>query len=84
LTILPDGTVNPCPRMPIPLGNFKETPLIDIYNSEKAQEIKKIVMSTPSECKKCDFKGSCLGGLRCLTYAVTGKMDKGDINCPIK
>ena len=62
---------------------FDITPdTLDIYNSSVAQEMIKCLSTVPQECKSCDFKENCLGGLRCLTYAVTKKMDKGDINCP--
>lgn len=83
-SIFPDGSVYACPRLPIKLGNFKETSLIDIYHSEKAQELLKIITSIPNECRKCDFKNNCLGGARCITYVNSGCLDKGDINCPIK
>lgn len=83
LTVMPDGTILPCRRMPITLGNFKAKSLVEIYNSAGVQELMYKITSYPEECKSCKFKDGCRGGLKCLTYADYGNLDKKDVNCQL-
>ena len=80
LTLLADGTLLPCRRLPIPLGNclerdmqvlYEENPVIRLLHLEKI----------PDDCMHCPKAHLCRGGARCLTYAVSGKLDGKDINC---
>lgn len=82
LTVISDGTVYPCRRMPIKLGNFKENTLIDIYKNPFTKKISDSIKSYPEECNKCSYKNGCKGGLKCLSY-YRGNLNKGDINCPM-
>ena len=78
LSILANGDLVPCRRMPVVLGNVLKESILDICeNNEFIKEISKI----PKECFKCYKAHSCRGGLKCLTYAVTGDLNKRDINC---
>ena len=77
LTIMPDGTVYPCRRMPIKLGNWKEQGLQELFNHPIRKELEKV----PTKCNGCHLKESCKGGLRCLGYAVSGTLDGADPNC---
>lgn len=78
LTILANGDLVPCRRMPVVLGNVLKEPMLDLC--EKSDFIKEIT-KIPTECYKCYKAHYCKGGLRCLTYAVTGDLSKRDINC---
>lgn len=83
LTILADGTLLPCRRLPIELGNLL-TKTIDelVAQSEVIALLRK--NTKPEECKGCLFQKQCRGGAKCLTYAVTGQMFGKDINCWVK
>ena len=77
MTVLPGGTVYPCRRMPIPLGNCFEQRLKELFE----HPLRMVLERPPHECKSCSKSKSCKGGLRCLTYAVNGSLDEADPNC---
>lgn len=82
LAILADGSVMPCRRLPIVIGNALESSITDLCsNSEVIKYLKD--NEIPEECRKCYKSEKCRGGLKCLSYAVTGKLCVKDINCPI-
>lgn len=78
LTILANGDIVPCRRLPIVFGNVLEKNILELY---EASEIIKVLQHMPKECLKCYKAPYCKGGLRCLTYAVTKDLNKKDINC---
>lgn len=81
LTILADGTLLPCRRLPLELGNLVTDELENIIkNSEIIQELR--ADNIAEECKKCLMASKCKGGAKCLTYAVTGGFVGKDVNCP--
>ncbi len=82
LTILANGDIVPCRRLPIVFGNVLEEPVLQLY--EKSEIIQNLNQKhIPKECECCYKAEKCRGGLKCLTYAVTGELEKKDINCPI-
>ena len=79
ITIMPDGTVFPCRRLPIPLGNIKEQSLFSIwYNSDVLWNLRQ--RNSFEKCGKCKLLDDC-GGNRCVAYAVTGNYMGGDPQC---
>lgn len=79
ITILHDGTVYPCRRLPIALGNIKEESLFSIWyksdvlwNLRQRKQLKK--------CGSCDFLEDC-GGARCIAFAVTQDYMEEDPQC---
>ncbi len=84
ITIQPNGDVYPCRRLPIRIGNLLEKPLENLYYEsnillELRDKNKKI-----EGCEPCIHKQVCRGGLRCLSYAVTGNPFTADPGCWIK
>ena len=80
VAVLPDGTLLPCRRMPIPVGRLSETSLLDLYrNSIIFKELRRGV----NPCPTCPFGQACQGGLRCLAYAVHGTPFAPDPGCPL-
>lgn len=79
LTIMPDGTVYPCRRLPISIGNVKTESLYSIwYNSDvlwKLRDRKAI-----NKCGSCIHLDKC-GGARCIAYAVSGDLLGEDPQC---
>ena len=75
------GDLYPCRRMPVRVGNVLETKLIDLYyksdffcslrNHEQAIE----------GCRGCPHFKKCHGGLKCLSYALTGHPFNTDPGC---
>ncbi|MDD3587662.1 MAG: radical SAM protein [Thermoguttaceae bacterium] len=80
VAVLPDGTLLPCRRMPIPVGRLSETTLLDLYrNSPVLKELRRGF----NPCPSCPFGRVCQGGLRCLSYAVYGTPFAPDPGCPL-
>lgn len=83
LTILADGSVLPCRRLPIVVGNVNETDLLSIYRD--SGELKRIRETpVPDGCGSCSYREQCRGGAKCLTFAKTGRYDLRDPDCPVK
>lgn len=81
ITIMPNGDLYPCRRMPITVGNVLNTPLKDLYyQSEVFKELREKSFDNEG-CEKCFYSKVCKGGLRCLTYATTGSLFKKDPGC---
>ena len=82
LAILADGTVMPCRRLPIPVGNVTQSELLTIYReSPELIELRKAEI--PEKCKPCKYAQSCRGGAKCITYAKSGRYDIPDPDCPL-
>ncbi|MFG6654889.1 radical SAM protein [Scandinavium sp. M-37] len=80
LTVMPDGTVYPCRRLPISVGNLHTLPLMKIYQqSPFLNELRDFI--APQACRKCAFMNGCKGGLRCLSFATSGDPFGADPGC---
>lgn len=79
ITILPNGVVLPCRRLPIPVGNIKEQSLFEIwYKSDVLWNLRN--REKINKCGKCIHLNDC-GGARCIAYAVTGDYMESDPQC---
>ncbi|MDR0705610.1 MAG: radical SAM protein, partial [Planctomycetaceae bacterium] len=82
VAVLPDGTLLPCRRLPIPVGNLLENPLLELYRSSNLfQSLRTSRFNESSSCYRCPFSEGCGGGLRCLAYAITNDSLSGDPAC---
>ena len=80
LTILPDGTVLPCRRLPIPIGNLKTDSIFKIwYTSDLLWKIRN-KNNLKGKCYGCDLIPRC-GGCRAIAYACTGDYLAEDPQC---
>lgn len=80
ITVMPNGDLYPCRRMPIRAGNLMEKPLAELYNCDLFQCLRdKNRMS--GACQSCFYGRACRGGLRCLSYAMTKDPFKTDPGC---
>lgn len=76
LTILPNGDVYPCRRLPIFCGSLLEQSFDDLYYNSAV--LKKIRNQKANDgCSDCFFYDRCGGGAKCITYGITG-----DLLCP--
>lgn len=79
LTILQDGTVYPCRRLPISLGNIKTDSIYKIwYESDLLWDVRN--RNRIDGCGQCKYVDEC-GGARCIAYAVTGNYMSADPQC---
>lgn len=80
LTILHDGTVLPCRRLSIPIGNLKYDTLFKIwYTSEVLWRIRD-KRNLKGKCDSCEFIPLC-SGCRAVAYACTGDYLGEDPQC---
>lgn len=80
LTVMENGDLVPCRRMPIVVGNLLDNNMYELY---KSSEILKELQNdtTPDSCKDCEHSKKCSGGLKCLTYALYQDLNHKDIGC---
>lgn len=82
LTVLADGSVMACRRLPVISGNVHESDLLTQYRSDP--EILRIRSTPlPASCEGCEYAELCAGGAKCITYARTGRYDLRDPDCPL-
>jgi radical SAM protein with 4Fe4S-binding SPASM domain len=82
LTVMENGDLVPCRRMPIVVGNVLVESMYDLYmNNEILKDLRK--KTIPEDCKKCEHSDRCRGGLKCLTYAITGNYNLKDVGCDL-
>ncbi|MEK6742541.1 MAG: thio(seleno)oxazole modification radical SAM maturase SbtM [Nitrospirota bacterium] len=59
VSLLADGEVHACRKLPSPIGNLYHASLADIYDSEKTRRYR----LGPSACRGCDIRPACGGCL---------------------
>jgi radical SAM protein with 4Fe4S-binding SPASM domain len=80
LCILPDATVLPCRRLPIPIGNLKRDSLEKIwFTSDLLWQIAD-KRNLNGKCNLCEFITRC-SGCRAMAYAYTGDYLATDPQC---
>ena len=80
LTILSDGTVLPCRRLPIPIGNIKNDSIYNIWHKSKLLWEIRDKNNLKGKCNGCDLIPRC-SGCRAIAYAVTGDYLAEDPQC---
>lgn len=80
ICILPDATVLPCRRLPIPIGNLKNDSLHKIWcTSDLLWQIADR-NNLKGKCNSCEFIPRC-SGCRSIAYAFTGDYLAEDPQC---
>lgn len=80
LTIMPDGTVYPCRRLPIPIGNVLTDGFFKIwYGSEVLWRLRN-PNNLDGKCRDCDLLTQCRG-CRAMAYFTTGNYMGEDPQC---
>ncbi len=81
ITVLPNGDILPCRRMDVKVGNLMVKPLEELYyDSDFFQKLRE-PNQTIEGCEKCFYSKLCLGGLKCLSYALNKTPFKADPGC---
>ncbi len=81
ITLMPNGDVYPCRRMPIHVGNLREQTLEAIYYANPLLKQLRDPEQVSEGCGGCFYTGLCKGGLKCLSYAVHGDPFVRDPGC---
>jgi len=79
LRIGPEGDVTPCPYLPFVLGNVRQTPLRQIWESSDILH-KLRGLELRGRCGVCEFKELCVG-CRARAFALTGDLFGEDPWC---
>lgn len=82
LTVMENGDLVPCRRMPIVVGNLLKDNMYNLYKNNKTlKDLRE--NKIPDECCDCEHSEMCHGGLKCLTYALYKDLNHKDIGCKI-
>ena len=80
LTVMENADLVPCRRMPIVVGNLLRDNMYTLYKkSDVLNDLRQD--DIPEDCRECEHSSLCKGGLKCLTYALTGSYKKKDVGC---
>ena len=80
LTVMENGDLVPCRRMPIVVGNLLKDDMYKLYKTNPI--LKKLRKNTiPDDCNDCEHAQMCHGGLKCITYAIYKDLNHKDIGC---
>lgn len=81
LTVMSNGDLVPCRRMPVVVGNLLSDSLVDLYRDDAfLRELRRRDLPIAG-CEACIHRRLCRGGLRCLARAVTGNPFRADPGC---
>ena len=83
ITVMPNGEVYPCRRLPISVGNLNQSTLAEIYAGAPLANLRHPPQQN-EDCADCLYRSLCRGGLRCLAYAMTGDSTRRDPGCWVK
>ena len=82
LALLANGTVYPCRRLPLEVGNALETPLDVLFETSPLLKTLRAA-GAPEGCRGCQWEETCKGGAKCVAFAKTGRWDEKDPDCPL-
>lgn len=80
LTIMPNGDVLPCRRLPLKLGNLLKTTLYDIWYKNPTLWEFRSPDNLKGKCNGCEYIPVCRG-CRAIAYAMTGDYFEADPQC---
>ena len=76
-TLLADGTITPCRRLPIPVGNVRKDALREVWASSGVLEALRDRSRYTGKCGTCKRWAACRG-CRAIAYAYAGAHGKED------
>ena len=80
VTIMPNGDVLPCRRLPLKLGNLLKTTLYDIWYTNPTLWEFRSPDNLKGKCNGCEYIPVCRG-CRAIAYAMTGDYFESDPQC---
>lgn len=79
MSVLADGTVLPCRRLPLKIGNLSEQTIRDVFvDSTVLDEIRDV--NNIEKCNGCELRSYCRG-CRAVAYALKGDYLAADPHC---
>ncbi len=83
LDVMTDGTVLPCRRLPIPVGNIQHQRLVDIWLFSPLMK-KLRDRGNIKECAACPYINTCGGGCRGVAWGLQDDVLARDPQCFLK
>lgn len=83
LAIAPDGTVYPCPALPLALGSLADITLKELLTGAAKRSFRTQVKKLPDECSSCAEQAGCYGGCRGRSLVLTRDISRPDPACEI-
>jgi radical SAM protein with 4Fe4S-binding SPASM domain len=77
LTLRPDGTINPCRRLDIPIGNIKSDSLREVWATSEVLNSLRDKSKYRGKCGRCSRWAVCRG-CRAIAYAYSLSKGKAD------
>jgi radical SAM protein with 4Fe4S-binding SPASM domain len=81
VTVLPNGDVCPCRRLPLVAGNMLRQPLEILYRESELLRGLRDRERVSSGCENCFYARTCGGGARCISRALHGDPFRADPGC---
>ena len=81
ITVLPNGDVCPCRRMPLVVGNMHSQSLEHLYQNSGLFHALRDRERVSSGCERCFYAHTCQGGARCIAQALHGDPYRADPGC---
>ena len=75
-----EGWVSPCYAIFENVGNIREKPLEELWNSDLLVKMRNMKNSIKGHCRTCELVDECYG-CRCRTYGLTGDAFAADPSC---
>lgn len=76
-----EADVYPCPSLPVKIGNLAEESLREIISSGRKRDLRKTLITVPTDGTACDRSASCLGACRGRAFVMTGSLTCCDPAC---
>ncbi len=80
-SILPNGDIVPCRRLPIKVGNVLEKTLFEIWYTSKTLWDIRNKNNVNIKCRNCEIFDNCYGGAKCVTYGYFKDPSAPDPQC---
>ncbi|MBU1849542.1 MAG: radical SAM protein [Nanoarchaeota archaeon] len=80
-TLMPNGDVFPCRRLPILIGNVKETTFVEMYYASNKMWQLKNWNNSADECQNCNYLKICRGSGKCIAFGYFGTPHAPDPGC---
>ncbi len=81
ITVLPNGDVFPCRRLPMLCGNLVKQSFEEIYYQSNTLKYLRSKKCDSIECMSCLYYNRCGGGAKCIAYGIFKETTKPDPNC---
>lgn len=78
ITLLPDGTMLPCRRLGIPLGNLRDDSLREVWAASPVLDALRSKDRYPGKCGRCSRWENCRG-CRAIAYAASALQGRPDL-----